>query len=151
MYNAWNQHQFNLNYAMRVHMRTGLMWGSLKILPICTLGSVPAHIMLLLFYCFVFFLLCCSDLNVVVFNIWNKQVHLLITVLYFPAIDYSDIPAKLSLNYFHSLGRKSLKLLKTQCRQFFQSLVFNILQAQVTNVQNKQTDFLFGNITNVVK
>ena len=39
MYNAWNQHQFNLNYAMRVHMSTGLMWGSLKILPICTLGQ----------------------------------------------------------------------------------------------------------------
>ena len=61
--------------------------------------------------------------------------------LFFPAIDYSDIPAKLSLNPFHSLGRKSLKLLKTQCRQFFQSLTFDILQVQVTNVQNKQTNW----------
>lgn len=151
MYNAWNQHQFNLNCATHIHMSTGLMWGSLKILHICTLGQCSSthYVITILLFCV--FPSMPLWLECMFFKIWNKQVHLLITVVFFPTIDYSDIAAKLSLNYFHYLGRKSLKLLKTPCRQFFQSLVFNILQVQVTNVQNKQTDFLFGNITNVVK
>lgn len=103
-------------------------------------GSVPAHIMLLLFCCFVFFLLCLSDLNVYL-QIWNKQVHLLITVVFFFQLLITQISQLISLNYFHYLGRKSLKLLKTPCRQFFQSLVFNILQVQATNNVPKQTNW----------